>query len=69
MVRSRNCCDCCRDHLLRGGKEGASTDIRTAEDTKIDLTEEVNIILEAVNVLGDGGSMSVIAGMARGGER
>eukprot|EP00092_Neocalanus_flemingeri_P014346 GFUD01015474.1.p1 GENE.GFUD01015474.1~~GFUD01015474.1.p1 ORF type:complete len:1050 (+),score=352.66 GFUD01015474.1:77-3226(+) len=66
LVRSRNCCDCCLVHLLKGGKEGASTDIGTEEDREIDLGAEARNIMETVNVLGEGKAMGVIVDMLRG---
>jgi len=68
LVRRRNCCDCCTAHILKGGKEGASTDLATGEDKEIDMTTEVRNIYEAVSVLGDGKSMSVVVDMLRGGK-
>jgi len=66
LVRNKNCCDCCTAHLLRGGKEGASTDLVTGEDKEVDMTEEARNIIEAVEVLGDGKSMSVLMDMLKG---
>ena len=66
LVRSRNCCDCCTAHLLKGGKEGASTDIVTEEDREVDIGQEARKIVEAVTVLGGGKSMGVILAMVRG---
>ena len=66
LVRRKNCCDCCTAHLLRGGKEGASTDSGTREDVEVDLTEESKTLLEAMCVVGDGRSMSVLTDMLRG---
>ena len=66
LVRRRDCCDCCTSHLLRGGMEGASTDINTREDEEVDMREEAVNIVEVVGVLGEGKSMGVVVAMLRG---
>jgi len=66
LVRSRNCCDCCTAHLLKGGTEGASNDMKTDEDKEVDMTEEARNVVEAVEVLGDGKSLSVLLDMLKG---
>jgi len=66
LVRRRDCCDCCTSHLLRGGREGASTDMVTREDEEVDMTEEAKNIVNAIGVLGEGKSMGVVVAMLRG---
>lgn len=67
LVRSRDCCDNCTTHLLRGGKEGASSDAPTGEDAKQDFAEDARQLMEVIELVGEnrglGTSVKVIRGM------
>ena len=56
-------CDLCTSHLLRGVREGASTDIGTRENEEVDMTEEAGNIVEGAGVLGEGRSMTWVVAM------
>ena len=51
LSRSRNCCDCCTLHLLRGGAEGASADAATGEDNEVDMSSEVKKVLQVSHII------------------
>ena len=53
MVRSRNCCDNCTSHLLKGGKEGTSTDNPTLDDSEQDFGEDARLLLAAIELVGE----------------
>ena len=65
-VWRRESCDLCTSHLLRGVREGASTDIGTRENEEVDMTEEAGNIVEGAGVLGEGRSMTWVVAMLRG---
>ena len=66
LVRSRDCCDCCTEHLMRGGRVGASTDLATREDEKLDMTSEARKVLTVVQVLQGQKGMGALVDMIRG---
>ena len=66
LVRSRHCCDCCTTHLLRGGREGDSSAAATAEDEKVDMTQEARKVVTAVKVLQESKGVSAVVAQLRG---
>ena len=66
LRRSRDCCDCCTEHLMRGGTVGASTDLATREDEKLDMTSEARKVLTVVQVLQGQKGIGGVVDMLRG---
>ena len=66
LKRARDCCDCRTEHLMRGGRVGASTDLATREDEKLDMTTEARKVVTVVQVLQGQKGMGAVVDMLRG---
>ena len=66
LVRARDCCDCCTQHLSRGGRLGASTDLATREDERLDMSAEARKVITVVQVLQGNKGMTAVVDMLRG---
>ena len=64
LKRTKNCCDNCSDHLLKGGEEGGSADV--SEDNIQDFGDDARIFLEATALIGDYRGMNTIVKVFKG---
>jgi len=63
ISRTKNCCDSCTNHILKGGKVGSSAE--TTDDQK-DFSEDARLFIGALQLIGDKRGLGTVVKVVRG---